>query len=75
MTELHKAVRRRSVLPYDHHGRRVVVMLEPGDVVAMKYERTRKWFRAPINRVFQQLIVWNVAAERAERKAKRKAMR
>lgn len=73
MTDLRKAVVRRSAGPYDHRRRRVVIMLEPGDVVAMREERTRKWFRAPMNRVLRQIITWNVDAERAAKKAARKA--
>jgi hypothetical protein len=75
MTELRKTVARRTATAYDHHGRRVVVSLEPGDVIALRWERTRTTFRAPIHSVMRTVIRWNVDAERAARKATRKARR
>ena len=73
MTELRKPVRRRTATPYDHRGQRIVVSLEPGDVIGLRFERTRKTFRAPIKRLMQQVIQWNVDAERAAKRAARKA--
>lgn len=73
MTELRNPVRRRTAGAYDHRRRRIVVILEPGDVIAMREERTRKLFRAPISRVLRQMIVWTVDAERAAKRAARKA--
>lgn len=75
MTDLRKPVSRRTVEPYDHHGRRVVVTLEPGDVLALRWERTRRTFRAPITKIMRAVIDWNVTAERAARRAARKAHR
>ena len=75
MTSIRKPVTRRTVEPYDHHGRRVVVTLEPGDVLALRWERTRKTFRAPINAVMRAIVLWNVDAERAAKRAARKAAR
>jgi hypothetical protein len=74
-TELRKRVVRRTTGDYDWRGRKIVVMLEPGDVIGMREERRRKVFRAPISRVFVQLIRWNVDAERAEKAAERKKRR
>lgn len=73
MTELRKTVVRRSASPYDHKRRRIVVMLMPGDVIGMREERTRRVFSAPLARVLRQMIVWNVDADRAAKKAARKA--
>lgn len=64
-------VTRRAMEVYDHRGRRIVVQLRVGDIIAMKEERTRRWFVAPINRVFRTLILWNVEAERIEKKKRR----
>jgi hypothetical protein len=72
MTSIRKPVTRRTVEPYDHQGRRVVVTLEPGDVLALRWERTRRTFRAPINRVMRAVIQWNVDADRAARRAAKK---
>lgn len=71
MTDLRKPVRRRAVEP-TWRGRRVVVMLEPGDVIAFREERTRRWYRAPINKLFLTVAKWNVDAERAAKRASRK---
>lgn len=75
MTELKKTVRRRTVSPYNHRRKRVVVSLEPGDVIGFRLERDRKTFRAPIHRLMQQVMLWNVDAERAAKRAGRKAAR
>jgi len=61
-------VTRRTVEPYDHRGKRIVVALEPGDVIAFRFERERKWFRAPLARVCRHVIMWNVDAERSKKK-------
>ncbi len=73
MTDLRKPVRRRTSGVYDHSARRIVVILEPGDVIAMREERGRKLFSASIPRIFRQLIIWNVEAERAAKRAARRA--
>lgn len=75
MTELRKPLRRRTVDAYDHQGRRVVVTLLPGDVIAFRWERTRRTFTAPINSVMRQVVKWNVDAERTARKLARRARR
>lgn len=75
MTELRKTLVRRTAGTYDHKRRRIVVMLMPGDVLAMREERTRRVFSAPLARVLRQIIVWNVDAERAAKRAARTAGR
>jgi hypothetical protein len=69
MTELEKPVRRRTRFPFAHYCKRIVVILEPGDCVAMRLERTRKLFRAPIG------SEWHVAALRREKQLARKRRR
>lgn len=68
MTGLRKVVRRRTVEPHDYTRRRLVVMLEPGDVIGFREERCRKVFRAPISMVFRQVVKWNVDAERTAKR-------
>lgn len=68
MTSIRKTTLRRTVEPFNHQGRRIVVALEPGDVLAMREERTKKWFRAPIATVLRQIMVWNIDAERGAKK-------
>lgn len=75
MTELKKAVKRRTRFPFAHYRKRIVVILEPGDCVAMRLEKTRKLFRAPIVSVYRQLVEWHVAAIRREKRLAQKKRR
>lgn len=70
-TELRKTVIRRTASPFDHRKRRLVVRLEPGDVISIREERTHKWFTAPINHVFQQIVQWNVLSEKGIKRLRR----
>lgn len=75
MTELDKTVRRRSRAPFAHYRRRIVVSLEPGDVLAMRLERTRSTYRAPLATVFRQLVEWHALAEQRRRREERRRRR
>jgi hypothetical protein len=75
MTELGKAVRRRTRLPFAHYRKRIVVILEPGDCVAMRLERTRTVFRAPISALYRQMVEWHVAAIQREKQRAQKRRR
>jgi hypothetical protein len=76
MIEIRKrATIRRTVEPADYRGRRLVVALEPGDVIAFREERTRTWFRAPIAKVYRTVVGWNVEAARAAKKGRRPCAR
>ena len=48
MTDLHKTIRRRSREQFAHYRKRIVISLEPGDVIGMRLERTRTTYRAPL---------------------------
>jgi hypothetical protein len=72
MTELEKSVKRRTRLPFAHYRKRIVVILEPGDCIAMRLEKTRKLYRAPIPSVYRQLVEWHVEAKRREKRLARK---
>jgi len=74
-TELRKPVIRRCVESYDHRRKRLVVALEPGDVICFREERSRKRFTAPLTRVFRQIVVWNVEAERMLKKGATKCVK
>lgn len=72
MTDLHKTIRRRSSTPFAHYHKRIVVSLEPGDVLGMRLERTRTTYRAPLANVFRTLADWHARAEaRAKREARK----
>ena len=60
---------RPLVVPY---RRRIVISLEPGDVIGMRLERTRTTYRAPLASVFRTLADWHARAEaRAKREARK----
>jgi hypothetical protein len=72
MTELNKPVRRRTRHPFAYYRRRIVVILEPGDTLAMRLERTRTLVRAPISTVYRQLVEWQAQAVKREKQKKRR---
>ena len=73
MTDLERTVRRRTRFPFAHYRRRIIVILEPGDILAMRLERTRTPYRAPIAAVYRQLVEWHVFAISREKQKARKA--
>ena len=75
VTELRKTIVRRCAEPYDHRRKRLVVALEPGDVISFREERSRKRFTAPLGRVFRQVLMWNIEAERALKKGAKTCVR
>lgn len=68
VTELRKTVVRRMAKPYDHRGKRLIVQLEPGDVITFREERSRKSFSAPLAQVFRQIVRWNVESTKQPRR-------
>ena len=70
MTDLRKPVRRRTVDPCATVRRRLIVALLPGDVIAFREAGRRRWYQAPLGRVFITVAQWNAAAQRAERRQK-----
>ena len=59
-TELRRTVARRCTEPHDHRGKRLIVSLEPGDVISFREERSKNSFSAPLAKVFRQVVRWNV---------------
>lgn len=72
MTELCRPVRRRTHAPFAHYRRRIIVSLEPGDLLAMRLERTRTTFRATLAAVYRQLATWHADAERHRKREQRR---
>ena len=72
MTDLRKRVKRRTVTPCDMVRRRLIVAMLPGDVLAFREAGRRRWYSAPIARVFVTVAQWNINAERAERRKNRR---
>ena len=75
MTDLEQTVKRRSRFPFAHYRKRIVMAFEPGDIIAMRLERTRTWFRGTVAGVFRQLFMWQVEAKRREKREARKKRR
>ena len=75
MTELKKAVKRRTRFPFAHYRKRIVVILEPGDTIAMRLERSRTPYRGTLAAVYRQLVEWHVQAKRREKREARKKRR
>ena len=71
MTPLNKSLSRRTT--GTHRGRRFVVILEPGDVIGFRPERTRKVFYTTLAACFDMAVRQQVATDRlAKKKAKGK---
>jgi hypothetical protein len=70
-----RIIKRRTLEPVAAVRRRVVVALEPGDVLAVREEGRRTWYRAPVGWVFTQIGRQNAEAMRREKAAERKARR
>ena len=75
MTDLHKTIRRRSRQQFAHYRKRIIVSLEPGDIIGMRLERTRTTYRAPLASVFRTLADWHARAEARAKKEARKLKR
>jgi hypothetical protein len=75
MTDLHKTIRRRSRQQFAHYHKRIVISLEPGDIIGMRLERTRTTYRAPLASVFRTLADWHARAEARAKKEARKLKR
>jgi hypothetical protein len=55
--------KRRARRPFGHYNKRIVIILEPGDVLAMRLEKSRTTYRAELDDVFRQLAHWHALAE------------
>ena len=75
MTELERPIKRRSRMPFGHYRKRMVVMLHPGDKIAMRLEKSRTWYWAELDDVFRILAQWHATRERQRRREERKARR
>jgi hypothetical protein len=75
LTDLEKVVRRRGLVPFQHYKRRIVVSLEPGNILVMRLDGTRKTYRAPLSAVFISLCQWESDAKRREKGQKEKSSR
>lgn len=70
MTPLSKRLSRRTI--GTHRGRRMIVILAPGDVIGFRAERTRKVFWTTVAACADMAMRQQVLADRAAKKLKRK---
>lgn len=70
MTDLKKRVSRRSIVP--HRGRRIVVTLEPGDLITMREAGRRQSYTEPLAVVFDWMAKREAQRTLAARKAARR---
>lgn len=75
MTDLHRPVTRRTRATFAHYRKRIVVRLEPGDILAVRLERARTTYRASLADVFRQLAEWHALAEARRKREARSARR
>ncbi len=69
------AVYRKTVEPVDHRGRKLIVGMEPGDVISFREERCRKTYTIDIRWAYLQAVKQSVRKEREEKDSKRKGNR
>lgn len=70
MTDLKKPVRRRTVGL--HRGRRIMVSLEPGDVLGLRQERCRQTEYLSLPALYDYAVKSRVLSERAAKQKARK---
>lgn len=70
MTPLTKSVKRKAL--GRHRGRGFAVILEPGDIIGFRVERSRTVFYTTLAACFDMAVRQQVLADRAAKKAKRK---
>ena len=73
VTDLRKRVARVTINEIASVRRRVVCALDVGDTITFREHGRRRTYSAPIGRVFVMVAKWTIDAERAAKKAARKA--
>jgi len=68
MTDLKRAVRRRTIGL--HRGRRIMVSLEPGDMLALRMERCRQTEYVSLAAIYDYAVKARVLAERNAKRKK-----
>jgi hypothetical protein len=71
MTRLQE-VKRLTCRPPESIRRRLVVMLEPGDTLAMREQGRRRWYRASLEKVYWVLAKWEAAESRKDEGGRRR---
>ena len=57
MTILEKPVKRKGTIPVHSIGnKKLIVQLEPGDILAMREDNKRSWFKASFSEIFVVMV-------------------
>jgi len=70
MTTCKARVARMTVQPYIQ-GRRLVVAIDPGDLISIREERTQRWYSMPISAVYIHMVKKGVEYDRAQKQKER----
>ena len=70
-----RVVRRGTRVSAEAGHRRLVIAIEPGDVVAVRPERSRRWERVTLAAVYVLAVKARVNAERKDKKVNRRITR
>jgi hypothetical protein len=63
MTRINKTVRRHCNRPvFDGGYKNLIVAIEPGDMIAVKTIRSRKWYRITIQNLYERLV-WSYSMQ------------
>ena len=65
------SVYRQTVEPLDHRGRKIIVGLEPGDVISFREKGTRRTFTIPIRWAMMQAIRRDAEKQRGEKRQRK----
>lgn len=62
---------RMTVEPFDYHGKKIIVGLEPGDIISFREERSRKTYTLPIPWAYRQAVKMSAEKEQGEKRTTR----
>ena len=66
MIKINKVVKRKCSKPvFDGGYRDLIIAIEPGDIVAVKPVRAKKWFRITAQDLYSRLV-WSYAMQEAK---------
>ena len=77
-TPLKRKVVRKCENSFGHTKKRLIVILEPGDMIGMREKGRKTTYRAKLEDIYWVMAKWHalgVAKEKAEEKKRRKALR
>lgn len=75
MTDLNRIVKRRTCRPPEFIRRRLVVILEPGDTLALREHGRRKLFRIGLEALYSMIVKRQIGIDRAAKAKERKERR